>query len=207
VVTRPETAAPRRRILRLTTAVRNFRRVSSSSTFSSRWLGEGDESIEGGQYDVLDRLSERESWRMGELAAALRVDPSAVTRAVLPLERRGFAERAQDPSDRRCVLVRATPAGRARHELARSRGLELWEEALQEFTDEELMQFAGFMERLTRTFETLVLGASDAQPVPSAPGRDRLGPDAQPLEHRVDELLRRLEHLEHQVSSAGAAEG
>jgi DNA-binding MarR family transcriptional regulator len=180
--------------------------VSSSSAFSSRWLGEGDESIEGGQYDVLDRLSERESWRMGELAAALHVDPSAVTRAVLPLERRGFAERAQDPSDRRCVLVRATPAGRARHELARSRGLELWDEALQEFTDQELKQFAGFMERLTRSFEALVLGAPDAQPVPTGPARERLGQEAPPLEHRVDELLRRLEHLENQVSSAGAAE-
>jgi hypothetical protein len=62
------------------------------------------------------------------------------------------------------------------------------------------------MERLTRSFEALVLGAPDAQPVPTGPARERLGQEAPPLEHRVDELLRRLEHLENQVSSAGAAE-
>ena len=114
---------------------------------------------------MLDRLAERPAWRMGELATALHVDPSAVTRAVLSLEAGGLVERTRDPDDRRCVLVQATALGRARHALARMRGLQLWDEGLEQFTDAEIEAFAMLMERLTRSFTDLLLGEEkDAGP-------------------------------------------
>jgi DNA-binding MarR family transcriptional regulator len=192
----------RRRIQRLTTAVRDFRRISSSTAFSSRWLGADADALEGGQYDVLDRLSEREGWRMGEIAAALRVDPSATTRAVPPLEQMGFVERTRDPDDGRAVLVRITDKGRERQERARQHGLELWGEALQEFTDEELEEFAALMLRLAGSFERLLFGTTPANGQPEDPAdatAEVRSTTAEDHEPDLKEVVRRLAVLESRL--------
>ena len=192
----------RRRIQRLTTAVRDFRRISSSTAFSSRWLGAAADALEGGQYDVLDRLSEREGWRMGEIAAALRVDPSATTRAVPPLEQMGFVERTHDPDDGRAVLVRITDRGRERQERARHQGLQLWGEALQEFTDDELEEFAALMRRLAGSFERLLFGTTPAEGQPAgSPGAvaDVRSTSAEEREPDLKEVVRRLAALESRL--------
>src|SRR4051794_19098730 len=51
--------------------------------------------------------------RVSDLAEALRIAPRSATEVADTLEARGLVERAADPSDRRAVLLRATPAGRA----------------------------------------------------------------------------------------------
>jgi DNA-binding MarR family transcriptional regulator len=192
----------RRRIHRLTTAVRDFRRISSSTAFASRWLGAGADALEGGQYDVLDRLSEKEGWRMGEIAAALRVDPSATTRAVPPLEQMGFVERTRDPNDGRAVLVRITDEGRERQERARSQGLQLWDEALQEFTDDELEEFAVLMRRLAGSFERLLFGSTPTEEHPEVPAdatADTRSTSAEESEPDLKEVVRRLAVLESRI--------
>ncbi|HUA10058.1 MAG TPA: MarR family transcriptional regulator [Candidatus Acidoferrales bacterium] len=50
--------------------------------------------------------------RPTELAHELFLTASGVTRALLPLERRGIVERRKDPGDARASLARLTPAGR-----------------------------------------------------------------------------------------------
>ena len=50
--------------------------------------------------------------RPTELAAALEVTASGVTRAVLPLEKRGILRRRPDPGDARASRVVLTAAGR-----------------------------------------------------------------------------------------------
>lgn len=50
--------------------------------------------------------------RPGELAADLGLTASGVTRAVLPLEKRGIVARESDPRDARAGQVALTPAGR-----------------------------------------------------------------------------------------------
>jgi DNA-binding MarR family transcriptional regulator len=50
--------------------------------------------------------------RPTELAAELEVSPSGVTRAVLPLEKRGIVKRDADPGDARASRVALTAAGR-----------------------------------------------------------------------------------------------
>jgi DNA-binding MarR family transcriptional regulator len=189
----------RRRIERLTTAVREFRRISSTAAFTSRWLGAGDDALEGGQYDLLDRLGEREAWRMGEIAAALRVDPSATTRAVPPLEQLGLVDRTRDPDDGRAVLLRITDEGRARQERARHQGLQLWGEALLEFSDDELEEFAAFMRRLAGSFERLLFGTapSDEQPETLTQVNDAARSSAEnEAEPDLKDVLRRLAALE-----------
>ena len=58
---------------------------------------------------------------LGALAAAEQVRPPTMTRLVAALEQAGLVTREPDPSDRRQVLLRATPSGRRLLEEGRSR--------------------------------------------------------------------------------------
>jgi DNA-binding MarR family transcriptional regulator len=51
--------------------------------------------------------------RPTEIADELHLSASGVTRALLPLEKRGIIERRADPGDGRASLARLTPAGKA----------------------------------------------------------------------------------------------
>ena len=65
------------------------------------------------QFRVLARLNERE-YRAAELADVLEVGRPSLTVTVDGLVRRGLVERLRSvPSDRRGVMLRLTPAGRA----------------------------------------------------------------------------------------------
>jgi DNA-binding MarR family transcriptional regulator len=57
-------------------------------------------------------LAAAEGRRPTELAAELHVTASGVTRALLPLEKRGIVERRRDPGDGRASLAVLTAAGR-----------------------------------------------------------------------------------------------
>jgi len=57
-------------------------------------------------------LADREGRRPSELSVELHLTPSGVTRALLPLEKRGIVERRRDPGDARSSLAALTPAGR-----------------------------------------------------------------------------------------------
>lgn len=52
------------------------------------------------------------SMRPGEIASHLSVTPSGVTRAVIPLQKRGIVVREPDSRDARAGRVRLSPAGR-----------------------------------------------------------------------------------------------
>ena len=92
---------------RIGLAWRELRRGASMTVLREQFLGTGEDALEPGQMDTLDVLLSRESWRMGDLADALRVDPSTATRAVERLTRINLAERLPDrpgvrePSERR----------------------------------------------------------------------------------------------------------
>jgi DNA-binding MarR family transcriptional regulator len=69
-----------------------------------------------GDYEVLVRLSEAESQRlrMCDLANALHLSPSGLTRRLDGLVSAGLVERVASPSDRRVMFAALTPAGGAR---------------------------------------------------------------------------------------------
>lgn len=97
--------------------------------------------------------------RPSELAADLGLSASGVTRAVLPLEKRGIVARESDPRDARAGQVALTPAGRR-----------LWEETA--ITVDETA--SALMRRLSvgqiRQLERL-LSELDASPVKSGGSR------------------------------------
>ena len=75
-----------------------------------RWLA-GSLSIV--QLFVLATLESDGALPMGKVAEALDVSVASATGIIDRMEQRGLVERGQQPDDRRVVLVRPTPAGRA----------------------------------------------------------------------------------------------
>jgi DNA-binding MarR family transcriptional regulator len=69
-----------------------------------------------GDYEVLVRLSESEDerLRMCDLATALQLSPSGLTRRLDGLVKSGLVERIASPSDRRVMFAALTPAGHAK---------------------------------------------------------------------------------------------
>jgi DNA-binding MarR family transcriptional regulator len=69
--------------------------------------------VSGPQLSALSVLAYGGPQKLGALAAAEQVSLPTISRLVTELERRGLAERAGDPADRRASIIRVTDAGRA----------------------------------------------------------------------------------------------
>lgn len=143
--------------LRVGRAWRDIRRGASMSVLVDYFFGTGDDALESGQMDTLDVLVQQDGWRMGDLADALRVDPSTATRAVQRLERVGYASRCTSPSDKRVVVVSVTDAGRARHADAQARRFDALRAIMEEFDVKERQHLAAFLERFVHALDDFVV--------------------------------------------------
>ncbi len=73
------------------------------------------------EYEVLERLaaSDKDARRMQELADAVHLSQSALSRVVARLEADGLVTRGMCPEDRRGIMACLTDGGRERYEAAR----------------------------------------------------------------------------------------
>lgn len=133
------------------------------------FFGVGDDALEIGQMDTLDLLVQQPEWRMGDLAEALRVDPSTATRAVQRLEKFGLAQRCTGSEDKRVVMVSASQSGRARHAEAAVRREELLQHIMSAYDPVEFEQLASLMERFVESLDSFVDGLD--RPGQSGSGR------------------------------------
>ena len=80
-----------------------------------------DHGLGVSEYEVLERLAaaSKEESRMQELAEAVHLSQSALSRVVARLEADGLVTRGMCPEDRRGIMACLTDAGRDRHEAAR----------------------------------------------------------------------------------------
>ena len=86
--------------------------------------------------------------RPSDLAVALHVGPSVISRALVPLEEEGLVERKVDPVDGRATLLGLTELGRARlGEISRA-NVEQLSRALVDWTDDEAFEAARLLSRL-----------------------------------------------------------
>jgi DNA-binding MarR family transcriptional regulator len=135
-----------------------LRRGAAMSALRVELFGSGKDALEPGQVDTLDLLVKRESWRMSELADALRVDPSTATRAVQRLTRAGLARRATSTDDGRVVMVSITTLGRERHQAIAARRQATMSTLMAEFDPDERRQLANLMTRLVTALDRLTTG-------------------------------------------------
>ena len=93
---------------------------------------EADHGLGVSEFEVLDRLvsAEGEGSRMQDLAEAVHLSQSALSRVVGRLESDGLVTRAMCKHDRRGIFACLTDAGRARHEAARPTHREVLAETL-----------------------------------------------------------------------------
>ena len=108
------------------------------------------------QLDLLELLTQRDDWRMSELAMALHVDPSAVTRTLQRMEAAGLAIRSGGNGDGRVVTVRATTHGRQRYADVTARRMEILDEVLGELAEGERYQLVELLERFLAALDDRV---------------------------------------------------
>jgi len=109
--------------------------------------------ISHAQFELLIELDERGELSAGELALAARIAPASVTQMLDGLAESGHVERTRSDSDRRVVLARLTPRGRARVEAKRAAWRERWERALADVSPREMRAATKVLERLGAVFE------------------------------------------------------
>ncbi len=144
--------------VRVGRAWREIRRGASMGRLIEYLFGVGDDALEIGQMDTLDLLVQQDAWRMGDLAEALRVDPSTATRAIQRLERAGLAARCSGVDDKRVVMVSASESGRLRHAAAAARREELMKHIMMSFGRGELEKMASTLEQFIGAIDDFVDG-------------------------------------------------
>ena len=104
------------------------------------------------QLGILNTLDRTGRATLGDLAAAERVAPPTITKAVATLEAAGLVEKVTDDADRRVQWARLTPTGRREVQRTRSRR-EAWLAARLATLDEEelsrLAQLLPLLEAIT----------------------------------------------------------
>lgn len=141
--------------LRVALAMRELRRGAAMQRFRDRLYGAAPVQLDIGQHDALEVIVQLGEARMGDVAAALRVDPSTATRTVARLEAAGLVERRRAHGDGRSVVVAPTASGVSLHEAiagaARAALLELYDR----FDDRELATLAELLDRLVQGLDEL----------------------------------------------------
>jgi DNA-binding MarR family transcriptional regulator len=103
--------------------------------------------VDGSAAAILSRLEELGPSRLSTLAGVLCLDLSTVSRQVPSLERAGWVARERDPEDHRAQLLQLTAAGRAVLADVRRSRAEVLARLLPDWSDEELVAFAGQLRR------------------------------------------------------------
>jgi DNA-binding MarR family transcriptional regulator len=91
-----------------------------------------------------------EGRRPTDLAQELHLTASGVTRALLPLEKRGIVGRERDPADARASLVRLTPAGRTLLDEALAQAAERATRLLRRLSVGQAKQLARLLDEIGR---------------------------------------------------------
>jgi DNA-binding MarR family transcriptional regulator len=87
---------------------------------------------------------------INDLAQALQLDISTISRQVAALESSGLAERFSDSVDARVSLLQITDLGQTRFQEARKMRYSLFSELLENWPEEDIRQFGIYLERFNR---------------------------------------------------------
>jgi len=106
-----------------------------------------DDALDPALMDTLEVIASRPSWRMIELAQALYLDPSTVTRAIDRLVATGHVTRVASNDDLRGVRVRASRRGRDLCKEIAPRRLTVMREILKDMSLAECEELARLLDK------------------------------------------------------------
>lgn len=107
----------------------------------------------GTPYAVLKTLSQGET-RAGDLATALAVSPSVISRALVPLEQAGLIERRPDTDDARAWRLTLSDLGRATLAGQHAEHVRLFVGAIADWDDDELRAATDALTRIEQVIAT-----------------------------------------------------
>ena len=134
-------------------ALARYSRMKEHATSTNLRTPDGD--IEIAAFTCLFHL-ERESMRSRQLAQALNSDPSTISRHVAQLVERGYVRREADPDDGRATLLVITDEGQEKVQAIKHRRRSLLQEALSEWTDEQMANLTALLTRFLDDAETVL---------------------------------------------------
>lgn len=141
----------------LTAITRSLRARSTEWAYVASDLSRGDVMALG----VLER---RGSIRPGQLATALNVGPSVVSRQLAALERLGLITRGTDPDDGRAELISINDNGRSRLRDARGSMCRALGDRLDHWDDDEIARAAATVHELAEQLrEPLLTHVKESQ--------------------------------------------
>lgn len=111
--------------------------------------------LHGPYYATLSRIGRAKEVTPSELAELLEYEPSTVSRRVRALEERGLIERTTDPDDRRSYRLRLSPLGEKVFDALNTGWLEMINEMVKDWSNDELAEFARRFDELATAFEQL----------------------------------------------------
>ena len=147
---------------RLVSAVRRLRGRETHSR----------DGLSNAQYQLLFGLREHKLMSGGELACVAGLSAATTTQMLDALEAAGLVVRERSPEDRRKVLTSLTARGSELVEERHARFSRMWQEALEDFSDDELAAAGAVMQKVTELFEELA-----AEPEPEPEREPPPGPD------------------------------
>jgi DNA-binding MarR family transcriptional regulator len=147
-------------VTRIAFAWRELRRGAANNAVREIIFEGDDYSIEPGQFDTLEQLVLHGSISMGDLADALRVDPSTATRAIQRLIKDGLAEKVSHDGDGRVVFVAPSERGRMIHARVVDQRRTLVFAIVEQFEPEERELIAASLERFGKALDVAVADLS-----------------------------------------------
>ena len=115
---------------------------------------------------LLAALEETDSARPSEVAAALELDPSTVSRQLAHLERLGLADRSADQADGRASRIRLTPRGRESLALVRDNRAKLLEGVFAGWGEVDQRQLNSLLDRLLSSLLAVPAHVSNSPSTP-----------------------------------------
>ncbi|WP_415400975.1 MarR family winged helix-turn-helix transcriptional regulator [Tateyamaria sp. SN3-11] len=104
-----------------------------------------------GQFPALLALWQQDGQTQRELVEKLDVEQATMANTLNRMERDGLVERREHPSDGRARVVYLTEKARAIRDDAYAAAMEVNADTLEDFTEEERLQYIEFMQRTIRT--------------------------------------------------------
>lgn len=100
------------------------------------------------QAKALAQIERNEGVKQVELAEILEVKPMTLVRVIDSLVEEGLVERRPDPCDRRAHLIYVTPAADSEIKKVKSVSEDMWKEALEDLSDEQVNSFIETLEHI-----------------------------------------------------------
>lgn len=108
-----------------------------------------------GQFPALLALWEKDGLTQKELLAMLDIEQATLANTLTRMERDGLICRKEHPADARARVIHLTSDGRAIRDSAYLAAMQINEDVLADFSDDETQAFLGYMRRVIKKIKDL----------------------------------------------------